>query len=132
MSRVVARFLNITVDSTDRGTELTSHEFKLGDRQTFSDFTASAPTAWEFEAVQDHEEDSLWDLAVNQPGTSVTFLYKPYGNATASATQPHFSGTMQTAGPSDTFAGGKASESTTEGLVFSASWRVTSWLKVVA
>lgn len=132
MGRVVARYLGITVDTVDRTDELTSHSFVLGDRQTFKDFTASAPTAWEFEAVQDHAADTLWDIAVNQSGTEVPFLYKPYGNTTASPTAPHFSGTMVATGPSDTFAGGSASESTTEGLTFSSTWRVTSWVKVTA
>lgn len=131
-NRVVGRYSKITIDGTDRADDLTERKFIYGDRQTFSDFEGGKPTAFDFTAVQDHSVDSMWDLSVNQPGTTVPYVYKPYGNAVATADAPHFSGNMVTSGPSDTFAGGAAGDSQTEGWEFSATWRVLTWEKVTA
>ena len=44
-------------------------------------------------AVSDYGADSFWSFCWDNSGEEVTFLFKPYGNATASTSQPHFSGT---------------------------------------
>ena len=89
------------------------------------------PTVLTMEIVQDLVADSLWDLAVNQAGTPVTGLYKPYGNATATATQPHYSFNATPSGPTgDTILGGKAAEDGTEALTVEVAWEIDTWTKV--
>lgn len=43
----------------------------------------------------DYAADSLWTMAWLKSGTVVPFVIKPYGNAVASADQPHFKGDVR-------------------------------------
>lgn len=64
------------------------------DAVTFAELASGNPVQWffEIEAVADYAEGSFWDYLWDNAGSTVTFTYKPYGNATASTTQPHFTG----------------------------------------
>lgn len=130
MSEVSASSLAITVDGVDRALELLQHAFTSPDPRPL--ISTPRPTAWEFEAKQDHAASTLWDLATGTSSRSVTFLYRPYGNAVASVSQPHYSGTLVTDAPSGVFAGGQAGDDKSEPYTFQSSWRVVSWTKVTS
>lgn len=93
--------LSITVDSVEYNMDLTSvtlqNEEADDDATTFADLSAGGAVQWffEMEAVADYSDSSLWSfLWTNAGDTDIAFMFKPYGNAVASASQPHFSGTL--------------------------------------
>ena len=93
--------LSITVDSVEYNMDLTSivlqNEEADDDATTFADLADGGAVQWffEIEAVADYSGTSLWSFLWTEAGnTDIAFLFKPYGNATASASQPHFSGTL--------------------------------------
>lgn len=133
MGKINGRDQVLLLDSTDRSDEAVSWAFGPGTKQTFAQMRGQTPTVLNMEIVQDTEADSLWDLAVNQAGTPVTGVYKPYGNATASGTQPHYSFNATPSGPTgDTILGGAAAEDGTEALTVEVAWTIDTWTKVTA
>lgn len=67
------------------------------DATTFGDLALGGSVQWFFEgeAIADYGTGSLWEYLWTQSGASnIAFIFKPYGNTTASATQPHFTGTF--------------------------------------
>ena len=123
----------LLLDSEDRSAECVSWAFGPGTRQTFSQMRGQIPTVLTMEVVQDHAADTLYDLAVVGAGTTVTGLFKPYGNATATATKPHYSFNAVTSGPTgDTIAGGAANEDGTEQLTVEVEWQIDTWTKVTS
>jgi hypothetical protein len=94
--------LSLTIDSLEFNMDLTkaviTNEEADDSDISFADLGAGAGLNWalEFEAFSDYATGSLWDyIWTNAGDTGVAYLLKPYGNATASATQPHFSGTLK-------------------------------------
>lgn len=121
----------LLLDSADRSAECVSWAFGPGTRQTFSQMRGQVPTTLTMEIVQDHAADTLYDLAVTQAGSTVTGLYKPYGNATATSTKPHYSFNAVSSGPTgDVIVGGAASEDGTEQLTVEVAWQIDTWAKV--
>ena len=93
--------LSIMVGTKEYNMDLTSvilqNEEADDDATTFADLALGGSVQWffEMEAVADYSEDSLWSFLWAEAGaTEVAFLFKPYGNASATASQPHFSGTL--------------------------------------
>lgn len=72
-----------------------SNEEADTDAVTFAELASGTPLQWffEIEAVADYGTDSFWSYLWDNAGDDVSFVFKPYGNVTASATQPHFTGT---------------------------------------
>ena len=123
----------LLLDSVDRSDEATSWSFGPGTRQTFSHMRGQVPTVLSMTILQDTTADSLWDLAVNQAGDSITGVYKPEGNATATATKPHFTFNAIPSGPTgDVIIGGDAAEDGTQGLTVDVVWQIDTWTKVTA
>lgn len=93
--------LGIIVDSVEYNMDLTSvvlqNEEADDDAVTFADLAAGGSVQWffEMEAVADYSENSLWSFLWSEAGsTDIEFVFKPYGNVSPSASQPHFSGTL--------------------------------------
>lgn len=65
------------------------------DAITFAELADGDALQWFFAitAVSDYGADSFWSFCWDNAGEEVTFVFKPYGNATATTTQPHFTGT---------------------------------------
>lgn len=76
----------------------------------------------EMTAVQDHAEDSVWDLTFTSAGETVPFLLRPYGNAVPSVSQPHYSGNVTIAEPDGDWIGGEANSSTSARFTVDLSW----------
>lgn len=131
MGKINGRDQVLLLDGADRSDEAVSWAFGPGTKQTFAQMRGQTPTVLNMEIVQDLEADSLWDLAVNQAGTPVTGVYKPYGNATASSTQPHYTFNATPSGPTgDVILGGEAAEDGTEALTVEVAWQIDTWTKV--
>lgn len=62
---------------------------------TFAEVGAGDTRQWFFQvtALGDYAAGTIWDLLWENSGQEVPFMFKPYGNAAASAAQPHFTGT---------------------------------------
>lgn len=70
------------------------------DAVTFGDLGLGGAFDWymEVEAISDYATGSLWEyIWANEGATTVAYILKPYGVA-ASATKPHFSGTLTVPG----------------------------------
>lgn len=71
--------------------------------------------------VQSTDEESMWTYIWDHAGEEVAFTYAPHGNATASVSQPHFTGLVKI-GPRPKI-GGEASR--TGAYTFDSRWDVT-------
>lgn len=93
--------LSLTVDGTEfnaDGTEVVlDNEDAEDDAITFADLDSGDAVDWFFQitAVSDYGAGSFWDLLWENAGAAaVPFVFKPYGNAVPSASQPHFTGNV--------------------------------------
>lgn len=128
MAALGTRLLVLTIGGTDYTAQVSTAKITSGEAD--SDFLTFAVAATggareyrlEFEAVQDMATGTLWDKVWTAAGTSVAYILKPYGNATASASQPHYSGNATITEPDGDFIGGEADSSTTSRMTFECSW----------
>lgn len=126
------RALVVTIATTDYTAQvskcaITSAESDT-DFVTFTNAAAGGARDYKlvFTAVQDGAASTLWDKVFSAAGTTVAYLIKPYGNATASATEPHFSGNAVVVEPDGDFIGGEADASTTARFTIECEWPLTA------
>lgn len=65
------------------------------DTTTFAELASGDPRQWFFQitAVSDYSDGTFWSVLWDNAGQDLAFVFKPYGNATATTSQPHFTGT---------------------------------------
>lgn len=132
MAAAGTRSLTITIGATEYNMQLSAARVTSGasesDFTTFADAAAGGARDYKmvFTGVQDHAVGSLWDKVWTVPGTSVACLLKPYGNATATAAQPHYSFNATVTEPDGDFIGGEANASTTAKFTFDCTWALAS------
>lgn len=70
------------------------------DEVTFAELASGSNVQWFFEitATSDYGASTWWTFCWEKAGLDATFTFKPYGNTTASASQPHFTGTVNMGG----------------------------------
>ena len=132
MAALGTRLLEIVIDGTARSAEISS--CKISAAETSSDFVSFADAAagggrdytLDLTAVQDLASSTLWDLVWASAGSTVACTYKPYGNVTASPTQPHYTFSVVITEPDGDFLGGDADASTTARFTFDVSWLLTA------
>lgn len=68
-----------------------------GDFITFANAATGDTSQWFLRGTlyDDHQADSLWTMAWLNSGSTVPFLIRPHGNASPSASQPHFGGNVK-------------------------------------
>ena len=110
--------LSLTIAGVEYNMDATSvvlnNEEADSDATTFADLAAGGALQWffEVEAVSDYGTGSLWAYVWDNAGDDgVAFVFKPYGNATATDSKPHFTGTLKV-GPKPAI-GGAAGETFT-------------------
>jgi len=89
--------------SIDCTSILLTSEDADNDTVTFCEVGTGGKT-WKFEveAIQSTAAGSLWNYLWTSAGTlNVAYIYAPHGNATASTTQPHFTGNVDLPGKPD-------------------------------
>jgi len=131
MAALGTRTLVISIGATDYTNQMSKAVITSGESD--SDFVSFADAAsggareyrLEFTAVQDLVAATLWDLIFTGAGTTVAYLLKPYGNATATPSQPHFSGNAIVTEPDGDFLGGEADSSATAKMLVEPSWVCT-------
>jgi len=128
MAALGTRLLVLTIGGTDYTAQVSKAVITSGEADadfvTFADAAAGGAREYrlDFTAVQDLVTGTLWDKVWTSAGTSVAYILKPYGNATATATQPHYSGNATVTEPDGDFVGGEADSSTSARFTFECSW----------
>ena len=100
-TRIKGSALKLTIGSTDYWADITScvlenEEADTG-ATTFEDASLGGARQWYFtlSAIQSTDTAAFWRYLWANTGTIVSYVYAPHGNATASSTQPHFTGTVK-------------------------------------
>lgn len=128
MAGIGTRLLKVSVAGTEYDTQVSKAVIVSGESDsdfvTFADAAAGGAREYRFEftAVQDAVAATLWDRIWSATGTTVACILKPYGNAAASATQPHYSFNAVVSEPDGDFIGGEADQSVTARMTVEASW----------
>lgn len=131
MAALGTRKLTLTIDTDEVAPAVSTAAIRSA--ETDSDFVSFADAAagggrdytLALTFVQDAAADSLWDKVWTAAGTDVPVLVRPYGNTVATATQPHFSGTVTIKEPDGDLLGGEANASTTARFTVEVEWPFT-------
>lgn len=114
-TRIKANALKLTIASVDYWADLSMVELQSepssGDSSTFYDSSIGGRQDWYLtvSGIQSTATASFWRAMWTAAGTEVAFLFAPHGNATASATQPHFTGTVRIPAAGSFMLGGQTS-----------------------
>lgn len=101
------------------------------DFTSFTDAAAGGAREYrlEFTAAQDLSAQgtgyagyAVWDDVWLYAGQQIAFKVAPYGNTTATATEPHFTGTAIISEPDGDLIGGEADASSSARMTFDCSW----------
>lgn len=131
MARIGTRLLTLSIGGTDVTAQCSTAE--ITSEETDSDFVSFADAAagggrtykLHIVAVQDAATGTVWDKVWSAAGTTVAYILKPYGNATASVSQPHYTGSAVITEPDGVLVGGEADASTTNVFTFEVEWTLT-------
>ncbi|MCX4577943.1 hypothetical protein OHB41_33120 [Streptomyces sp. NBC_01571] len=100
-ARIKGKSLTLKFEDTDYqadiGSATLNNEDADGDFTTFADAAAGGAVQWFFEgeAVQSTDSASFWSYLWDNTGLEVAYVFAPHGNAVASTTQPHFTGSVR-------------------------------------
>ena len=121
--------LTLLIDGEERAAEVSTAE--ITNEETESDFVSFEMAAqgggrdWKLHivAVQDPgDPNSLLNLTWDMAGTDVDVIVRPYGNASASASAPHYTGTVTVKYPDGVLVGGEADASGSARMTFEVEW----------
>jgi len=139
MAALTGRTMVITVGGTDYTAQVFEAHVDADDADTdeitFAEAAAGGGRSYvlAIKLTQDMVASTLWDRIWSASGTDVACLLKPYGNAAASVTQPHYSMTANVREPNGTLIGGEADSSPTKRFTVEVEWPLTAKpLKVTA
>jgi hypothetical protein len=131
MAAIGTRLLKLEIDGAEFTGQVSAARIVSGegdtDFVTFADAAAGGAREYriEFTAVQDAAAGSLWTEVFDNAGDTVPFTLMPYGNAVASATEPHFEGNAVISEPDGDLIGGEADASATARFTIDCSWVLT-------
>lgn len=100
MAKYKGKDLSLTIDSEEVNLEgisvVLDSEDADTDSITFAELADGTPQQWFFtiKAVSDYGSGSLWSKFWDSAGDEVAYVFKPYGNATPTTAQPHFTGNV--------------------------------------
>ena len=132
MAAIGTRKLTLSIAGDEVAPEVSSAT--ISSAETSSDFVSFADAAagggrsytLKLTFVQDAEAGTLWDQVWSHAGEDVPVIVRPYGNAAASATQPHFHGTVTITEPDGDLIGGDADPSTSARFTTDVEWSFTA------
>lgn len=97
-TRIKAQNIKFKIGTTDYACDATSVMLELGDApgdvQTFCETRVGGEWALTLEGITSGDASSLYQVLWANFGSTATFTIAPNGNATASADQPHYEGTV--------------------------------------
>lgn len=134
-SRIFANKLKLTVDGTDYWADLSSvvlaSEPASTDQTTFAEAAAGGAVDWYItvSGIVSLDANSFWRTMWNNAGDEVPFEIAPFGNTTATSTQPIFEGTCRIPAQGSFPMGGEASA---DGSFSFSDVRLEAWDVVMA
>ncbi len=133
MAALGTRSLVLTIGGTDYTAQCSRVEITTAEADSafvsYADASNGGAREYtlEFTAYQDFAAATgLWDKIWTAAGTTVAFIAKPYGNATATAAQPHFSGNAIITEADGVLIGGSADTNATAKQTFDGAWVCTA------
>lgn len=128
MAALGTRLLKFKVGTTEHTAEISRCQIVSGAAD--SDFTSFADAAsggareyaLELTMRQDLAASSLWRYIWAQAGQSLGVKVNPYGNTTATATEPHYTGNVTIVEPDGVLIGGEANSSTSARMTVEVRW----------
>lgn len=128
MAALGTRLLKFKVGTTEHTAEISRCEVLA--RAADSDFTSFADAATggareyalKLTLRQDLATASLWRYMWTQAGQTLGVKVNPYGNATATATEPHYTGNVTITEPDGVLMGGEANSSTSARMTVEVEW----------
>lgn len=97
-TRIKASNIVFKIGTTDYACDANMVELTLddapGDVQTFCETRVGGQWALQLDGITSGEDTSLYRILWDNFGSEVAFTIAPNGNATASADQPHYEGTV--------------------------------------
>lgn len=132
MAAIGTRLLKLTIGVTEYTAQVS--KCVITSAPSDADFTSFADAAaggardyfLEFVAVQDPVTGTMWDQVWSAAGTTVTGKIQPFGNATASVDQPHYTFSAVVTEPDGDLIGGEADSSTTARMTIECKWALTA------
>ena len=98
-TRIVAENIKFLIADVEYACAVNMVELTLGDApgdvQTFCEQRVGGEWALSLEGVTSGDADSLYRVLWANFGTTATFVIAPNGNATASTSEPHYSGVVK-------------------------------------
>ena len=98
-TRIVAENIKFLIADVEYACAATMVELTLGDApgdvQTFCEQRVGGEWALALEGITSGDADSLYRVLWGNFGTTATFVIAPNGNATASTSEPHYSGVVK-------------------------------------
>lgn len=132
MAALTGRTLTISVAGTDYTTQVFSAAVEADDADsdaiTFAEAAAGGGRKYvlALTLTQDMVASTLWDRIWTSAGTDAAVILKPYGNTTASATQPHYSMSANIREPNGTLIGGEADANPLTRYTVEVEWPLNS------
>lgn len=128
MAAIGTRKLKIEVDGTPRTAEVSN--VRITSAESDSDFItfeeAASGGGRDYAVVitmtQDAATGSLWREVWDNAGDDIPITVMPYGNAVATATEPHFEGTATITEPDGDLLGTEANKSSTARATIEVTW----------
>lgn len=132
MSNINKRSLTISINGTERYTAVS--DVTIQSAEANADFVTYAAAAaggardyvLHLVLAQDAASGSLWREIWDNAGDEVAVLVRPYGNTTASASQPHYACTAVISEPDGALLGGEADASATAVQTVEVDWSLTA------
>ena len=98
-TRITAQNIKFLIADVEYACDATNVELTLGDApgdvQTFCEVRVGGEWALALEGVTSGDATSLYRVLWENFGTTATFVIAPSGNATATASEPHYSGVVR-------------------------------------
>jgi hypothetical protein len=132
MAALTARTLKITVAGTEYNTQVFTAEVESGpadaDDVTYAEAAAGGGRVYflNLKLTQDMATGTLWRQIFDNAGDDVAVVLMPYGNASPSSSQPHYTCTANVREPDGVLIGGEADASTTKRQVVEVQWPLTA------
>lgn len=132
MAAIGTRLLKLSIGGSDVTAQISVAKITTGESDadfvTFADAAAGGARDYKlvFTAVQDAVTGTMWDRVWSSAGTTVAGILMPYGNTTASTTQPHFSFNAIITEPDGDLLGAEADPSATARAVIECEWALTA------